>query len=345
MSSAPLRLAVIVLSYNTRDLLRQCLASLVTARAAHAERLAIDLLVIDNASSDGSAQMVAAEFPTVQLTASPVNLGYTGGNNLGLALAGFPVRTIPAFAKPLSTPPPDFALLLNADTEVATDALWTMAHFLATTPEAGACGAHLRYGNGQFQHGAFAVPTLAQLSIDLWPLQGLPALHRLHNSRLNGRYPARQWQGNAPFAVDFVLGAAVMVRGAVIEQIGGLDDGYFMYCEELDWALRMKLAGWQVYAIPGARVTHHEGQSSKQVRWSAFVRLWHSRLRFFTKFQAHYPPGHRLAMRGLVWMGLQCRIHQLDRAFANGTINGVDWREERNAYRAVQQIMTTARSV
>ena len=94
-----------------------------------------------------------------------------------------------------------------------------------------------------FNTGLSTFPNLVQVALDFFPLTHLPAAHRLHNSGLNGRYSAKLWDGNTPFAVDFVLGAAMMVRGTVISQIGGLDDRYFMYCEEMDWCLRMARGG------------------------------------------------------------------------------------------------------
>ncbi len=364
------RLAVIIVNYNTCELLRRCLQSVYASAASTADRLTVDVLVIDSASSDGSTAMVATDFPATQLIASPTNLGYTGGNNLGLQTFSFDIgspSTSPSRPKgtrsgrssggedvnnsqfPASTrrgtihnsqfSHPNYVLLLNADTEVQDDALWQMANFLATTPNAGACGAQLHYGDGRFQHGAFRFPSLAQIALDFFPLTGLPGIHRLHNSGLNGRYAQTAWHGMQPFAVDFVLGAALMVRGEVIQQLGGLDDGYFMYCEELDWAVRMKLAGWQVYAVPTARVTHHEGQSSKQVRWSAFVRLWQSRLRFYRKYQGSHPIGYLTAVRLLAALGIRWQLWQVDRRFAQGKVDGMAWQEERAAYGAVWRLL------
>ena len=336
-----MRLAVVVLSYNTRDLLRRALQSVLASAALTADRLTIDLLVVDNASPDGSAAMVQAEFPQVHLLASPVNLGYTGGNNLALQWLGFAIgldRALPSDLDPLT--PPDFVLLLNADTEVLDDALWQLVQVLVNEPTVGACGANLRYGDGRFQHGAFAFPTLAQIALDLFPLAGVRGFHRLSNSRWNGRYGQYQWQGREPFAVDFVLGAALMVRRAVIQQIGGLDDGFYLYCEEMDWALRMGLAGWQIKAVPTAQVIHYEGQSSKQVRWSAFVRLWRSRLRFYAKYRTLYPPGYLWSVRQLLRGGLWWRTYLADRRFAEGELTGVAWQAERAAYAAIQRMLT-----
>lgn len=339
MSQSIPRLGVIILNYNTRDLLRRCLQSVLRSATVTAERLAVDLLVVDSASTDDSAAMVATEFPAVHLIASPTNLGYTGGNNLGIKAFGFTIDSS-RYQSPIAhLPMPNYILILNADTEVNEDALWQMAHFLETTPTAGACGAHLHYGDGSFQHGAFKFPSLAQLVLDFFPLVGLPGMHRLHNSGINGRYPQALWRGTDPFPVDFVLGAALMVRGDLIRQIGALDDGYFMYCEELDWAVRMKLAGWQRYIVPSARVTHYEGQSSKQVRWSAFVRLWRSRLRFYRKYQGRHPIGYLTAVRLTIALGLRWQLWQVDRRFAKGQIDGIAWQEERAAYKEVTRIV------
>ncbi len=338
-----MRLAVVVLSYNTRDLLRQAVESVLASAACTADRLAVDLLVVDNASPDGSADMVAAEFPQVYLIASPVNLGYTGGNNLALQHLGFAIGRADEDAAPSARAPlptPDFVLLLNADAAVVADALWQMVQVLAANPRVGACGAHLRYGDGHFQHGAFAFPGLAQIALDLFPLTGLRGVQRLYNSRWNGRYAQALWQGRAPFRVDFVLGAALMVRGAVIRQIGGLDDGFFLYCEEMDWAMRMGLAGWQVQAVPTAQVIHYEGQSSKQVRWSAFVRLWQSRLRFYAKYRTLYGPGYGWLIRALIGVGFWWRTQQANRRFAQGTLTGSEWQAERNAYATIRQLLT-----
>lgn len=338
-------LAIVILNYNTRELLRACLRSVFEAATQSAGRLTVTVVVVDSASTDGSAAMVAAEFPRAHLIASPINLGYTGGNNLALNLLGFPVDALPFPIpdSPFPIPhPPDYVLLLNADTEVASDALWQMVRVLEDRPDVGACGAHLRYGDGSFQHGAFRFPTLLQLVLDLWPLVELPGLRRfwpwLANSRLNGRYPALCWQGDAPFAVDFVLGAALMVRGEAIRQVGGLDDGYFMYCEEMDWCLRLAGAGWTILAVPVAHVTHHEGQSSRQVRWPAYERLWRSRFRFYRKHAQHYLPGYLWLVRLAVWIGVSWRAVLAERRFAAGELTGVETAAELQAYRAIKEL-------
>ena len=337
-----MRVAVIILSYNTRDLLRQALQSVLASAALTADRMTVDVVVVDNASHDGSPQMIVTEFPQVHLVASDKNLGYTGGNNLGMAQLGFDTAPRPNLRDLTSerflTELPDFVLLLNSDAEVVGDAIWQMANFLAEYPGAGACGAHLRYGNGDFQHGAFAFPTLFQVALDFFPLTGLPGAQRLHNSLFNGRYPAFLWTDEQPFPVDFVLGAALMARREVILQVGGLDDAFFMYCEEMDWCLRMEDAGWSIFALPTAHVIHHEGQSSKQVRWPAYIQLWRSRFRFYAKHAHLYPARYVQWVRAVVRIGLWHRRRLAEQHFAKGKITGVQLAEELAAYALLQRL-------
>ena len=231
---------------------------------------------------------------------------------------------------------PDAVLLLNPDTEVDDHALLQMVLALADNPQAGACGAHLAYGDGRFQHGAFRFPSLTQLIFDLFPLHRVRGFHRLYDSLINGRYPQQLWQGNRPFVVDFVLGAALMVRADAIRQVGGLDDAYFMYCEEMDWCLRLHQAGWGVVAVPTAHVVHHEGQSSRQVRWPSFVRLWRSRLRFYAKYPALYPRGYLFVVRMIVRSAMLWRQRQALRQYAAGELTGEQVGDALAAYGTVR---------
>jgi GT2 family glycosyltransferase len=331
-----MEIAVIIISYNTRDLLRNALRSVYSAQRP--PDCALTVVVVDNASHDGSAEMVASNFPQATLFASTTNLGFTGGNNLALHALGLRVSPPPAAAHLATTArsvPPNYVLLLNSDAEIAANTLMEMVDHMERMPRAGMCGAHLRYGNGSFQHGAFHFPTLAQVALDFFPLIGVPGAHRLRDSRLNGRYPAALWQNGFPFPVDFVLGAAMFVRAAAINDVGGLDDGYFMYCEEMDWALRMHEAGWSVYAIPSAHVTHHEGQSTRQARWDSYERLWRSRFRFYAKHAQRYPLAYRMALRLLVRAGVAWRRYQARRRFATGSATGTEVGRELEAYAAI----------
>jgi GT2 family glycosyltransferase len=229
-------------------------------------------------------------------------------------------------------------LLLNPDTEIETDTLVELVKAMDTAPRAGVCGANLRYGDDSFQHGAFRFPGLSQVALDLFPLVGVPGSHRLRRGRANGRYPQPLWQRRTPFPVDFVLGAALFVRGVAIRDVGGLDEGYFMYCEEMDWCLRMHQAGWGVYAVPTAKVIHLEGQSSRQRRWENFARLWQSRFRFYAKHRTRYSPLFRLALRAVVRAGAAWHMRRVRRGFAHGSVNGVDAQRELQAYAGLRRL-------
>ena len=337
-----MKAAVVVVSYNTRELLDRCLAGILASIEASAiARAGIAIVVVDNASADGSAALVARRYPDVRLIASDRNLGFTGANNLALALLGFPVEPPPA-TEPIpalaQSTRPDYVLLLNSDAELVGDALGQMIRFMEATPSAGACGARLQYGDSRFQHGAFRFPNLFQVALDFFPLTGLPGAQRIHNSRCNGRYPAHLWQDTSPFQVDFVLGAAMMVRGAAILQAGGLDDEFFMYCEEIDWCLRLAQGGWGTYAVPTAVVIHHEGQSSRQAPWTAYTRLWRSRLRLYAKHPQRYPPGYTVAVRALIRIGTRQRMADARRRFAAGEITGDELAAELAAHAEVTRL-------
>lgn len=259
-------LAVVIVSWNVRELLRGCLASL----AAEKPNLTDDLrvIVVDSASSDGSANMLRSEFPSVELIASPDNIGYVKGNNLVLR------QLLAAQSKP------EFIWLLNPDTRVHSGALRRLVEFMRARPRCGLCGPKLENPDGTLQHGAFALPGLVQLAIDVIPrLQA-----RFRNTRLDGRYPVAAYAG-APFRIGAPLGAAMLARTAAIEEVGLLDEGFEMYSEEIDWAKRMAAAGWEVWCQPRAVVTHFGGASSGQASERAERLKWRSRQRYFDK---HY---------------------------------------------------------
>jgi GT2 family glycosyltransferase len=287
-------LALLIVSWNVRDLLDRCLQSVYadlegTGSTAH-------IWVVDNDSRDGSADMVANTYPQVRLIRSGTNRGFAAGNNLAL-------RQMAQQASP------QYVLLLNPDTEVQPGALEALRQFMGRRPTSGVAGARLFYGDGTFQHAAFGFPGLWQILFDLF---GLPA--RLYDTRLNGRYPRSWYERGEPFKVDHPLGAAMMVRWETLEQVGLLDEGYHMYCEEIDWCMRIKAAGWGVFCVPQARVTHYEGQSTQQIRADSFVNLWRSRRRLYDK---HYGPVKRLLAYQLVRVGMRRRITQAQRESAD----------------------------
>jgi len=135
-----------------------------------------------------------------------------------------------------------------------------------------------------------------------------------------------------------VLGAAMLVRGAAIVQVGALDDGYWMYCEEMDWCRRFWRGGWSVYVLPAAQIIHHEAQSSRQHRWQTQARLWRSRLRFYAKYADEYPPGALWLIRRLIRAGMAQQARRAERRFARGEIDGVALQQALVAYAAIREL-------
>lgn len=284
MTSPAQDLAVIVVTWNTRALALETLESLYADLATSG--LDADVYVVDSASSDGTPQAIAEQFPQVKLIASAENLGFARANNVALCEAGFDG----------SGNAPRAAYLLNPDTHTQTGATRALFDALMSTSDVGVVGANLTYGDGSFQHGAFSFPSLRQLWVEFFPTPG-----RFIEGRFNGRYPRALYNGVTPFEVDFTLGATWMLRREVVQQVGMFDESYFMYCEEIDWAWRIRKAGWRILSVPTARVTHYGGQSTGQVRPRSIVDLWTSRLALFEK---HYPAWKLAVARRLVAVGM-----------------------------------------
>jgi N-acetylglucosaminyl-diphospho-decaprenol L-rhamnosyltransferase len=340
-------LAVIVVSYNVCELLRACLSATL-ASLALSPQLDATVWVVDNASADGSAAMTAAEFPQVRLIASPVNLGFSGGNNLALKALGFQEDRAagPEAAEAAATgyeagwpqqgragETPDLVLLLNPDAEPIADAIGQMADFLIAHPAVGGVGAQLRYPDGRFQHGAFRFPSLWQLWFDLFP----PRPRRLLESGLNGRYPRALYAADQPFPIDFALGAALMVRRAAVEAAGLLDGGYFMYAEEVDWCWRIQQAGWPFYCVPSAQVIHHGGASAGQFRARSTLNLWRSRQRLYGRI---YGPVRRRLAASIVRLGMAAEMRRARAAAAHGDIPTAELQERVDTARQVQAVFS-----
>ncbi len=319
MRSPVPHLAIVIVSYNVRDLLARCLDSVYTSLASSPDLNAV-VWVVDNASADGSADMVRSRFPQVNLLASERNLGFAGGNNAALRAMGFPASGVV----------PEYVLFLNPDTEVIDDAPAHMIGFMQRQPRAGVAVARLQYPDGRFQHSAFRLPGLAQIWFDFFSWPG-----RLVESRWNGRYPRALYDAGKPFAVECGLGAAFLVRSVAIRRVGLMDEGFFMYGEEIDWCWRLHKAGWQIYCVPSARVVHHEGQSARQFREAMFVALWRSRFRLYHK---HRSAPFRLIARGLVRLGMVVASRRAHAAARRGELSADALARRLDAYRQVMAL-------
>lgn len=301
-AAAPLDLGVVVISWNVRALVLDALRTLYDDLAATG--LTYRVVVVDSASSDGSAEAVRAAFPQTDVIALAENVGFGAANNVGLRALGF--STSPASSAAL----PRAAYLLNPDTRTKPGATRRLYDTLFADAKTGLVGARLQYGDGQFQHSAFAFPGLRQLWAELFPTPG-----RLLESGFNGRYPRACYAGDAPFGVDFVLGATMMLRAETVQQtafynaatqsVNFFDEAYFMYCEEIDWAWRIHRAGWQVLCEPRADVVHLGGQSTGQARPESVLHLWESRLRLYRRIH----PAWKFALtQRMIARGMQGKV-------------------------------------
>lgn len=297
MNASP-DLAIVIVSWNVWDLLRACLhsieadseptADLKVRRFGPERQATVQVIVVDNASDDATPALLPTQFPWVQTILSKQNLGFTGGNNLALAALGLrseeqkqTLDEILAASQPriLASPPPRFVYFLNPDTELLPNSLWTLMQALAGDERVGAVGPQLLYGDGVRQSTRRRFPSrLTGFFESTWLGQHWP------NNPWTRRYHVADWPDTVRQDVDWLVGAALLVRWAALAQIGGFDDGFFMYSEELDLCKRLKTAGWRVVYDPGSIVIHYEGRSSQQVSTRRHILFNRSKVRYYRKY-------------------------------------------------------------
>ncbi|MCL4236621.1 MAG: glycosyltransferase family 2 protein [Anaerolineae bacterium] len=264
-------LSLLIVSWNVRDLLIACLESIAASPLAlvapggtapgDGDLLCAEVIVVDSASSDGTPALVAEQFPWVRLFAPGENVGFTRGNNLALAAARG-----------------RHLLLLNPDTVVHDDALPTLVAYLDAHPQVGIAGPRVLNADGTTQSTRRRFPTALTAFFESTWLQGYAP------RRLLDRFYVADLPDDGTFEVDWVQGCALIARRAVYEQIGGLDEGYVMFSEELDWCRRAKDAGWRVAYVGAARITHYGGQSTAQVETRKHIHFQQSKLRYFRTY-------------------------------------------------------------
>jgi N-acetylglucosaminyl-diphospho-decaprenol L-rhamnosyltransferase len=298
-------LAIVIVSYNTRDLLRDCLRSIDPAGVA----CALDIWVVDNASRDGSAAMVRAEFAHVHVIDSPHNGGYAYANNLALRPVmgdkrsaggsyGWGIGASTGTPSPIPHPPsPDYVLLLNPDTIIPAGALDALVSFMEAHAAVGACGPKLLLGDGSLDvacRRSFPTPEIA-----FYRMTGLARLFP-HSPRF-GRYNMSHLDPDLQTEVDAVVGACMLVRGAVVREVGLLDEAYFMYGEDLDWAYRIKQYGWKIIYVPSVTVHHYKRASSRQRPFPS-IRAFYAAMRVFHR--KHYAATTPVPLNALIELGI-----------------------------------------
>jgi len=297
--SAPGR--VIVVSYNSARELPACLVALQSSRGAEFE-----IVVVDNASTDGSVEQVEASGGTVRLIRNPANVGFGQANN-----------------RALDGDAPYF-VLVNPDATVPPDAIATALSVLAARPEVGVVGLRHQDASGRDQPSAFPFLSLRGLLGEALGVgSALPAGLGLDTRRIPGFRPDR------PSDVDWIQGSFMLVRGDVVRQVGGFDTGYFMYGEDLEWCWRIGRAGWKIAYLPLPIVTHIGGASGRGLESGLFVEHLRSRLRFFRQ---HRGPGALLSARTLTAIAILGRW-----AAREMFPRGRDGRDRRPLFRAAMK--------
>lgn len=246
-------LSIIIVNWNTKDFLRGCL------RSVHQtiKDLSFEIIVVDNASRDGSVAMLRKEFPDVHVIENEENRGFGAANNQALGIMKG-----------------RYALLLNTDTVLTDGAAPRLFSFLELHPDvAMACG-QLLNEDGSKQNSIAAFPTLLTLLFNTAVLEILfPA-----------RYPSKRQDYREPIEIDSGIGACLMVRKSAVDEAGMFDERYFFFLEETDWALRMKKAGWKICFIPSAFIYHFQGQSIGH-RIESRIAFYRSRYAYFRKWK------------------------------------------------------------
>jgi N-acetylglucosaminyl-diphospho-decaprenol L-rhamnosyltransferase len=279
-------LGIVILNWNTSDLLRRCLETVYASEGD----FTYQVVVVDNASTDDSAAMVTREFPQATLIISDKNGGYSYGNNLGFRALGYGDKGR------ISADAPRYALLLNPDTELPPDALVNMVRFMDSRPDVGIAGPKLVLPDGSLDKAcrrSFPTPL-----ISAYHFSGLAKL--FPKSRTFGRYNMTYLDPDVETEVDSVVGAYMQLRREAIAQVGLLDETFFMYGEDLDWAFRIKKAGWKVLYHPQVSVKHVKRAASRKSQKAQF-EFWRAMLIFYRK---HYRATTPLWLHGLVITGL-----------------------------------------
>ena len=275
--TSPLPVTAVIVSYNSRDALRQCLHKLTTPGNS------APIIVVDNASTDGSAEMVAQDFPTVELIKNARNKGFAAACNQGIRACATA-----------------FILLLNPDTLLERAELQKLQDFMGSQPDVGACGPRVLNVDGTLQPSCRAFPTLGAMVCDELGFSRLfPHSRHLASYRLSG------WEHDETSDVDQLMGSCLLLRRTALEHLGLLDERFFLYFEEVDLCWRMWQAGWRVMFIADATVTHLGGESSKTDRRNALGHRYRSLFAFYRK---HYSRWQLSILRLVVQVAALARV-------------------------------------
>ncbi len=278
-------LSVIIVNYNTRALLQDCLQSLMNTEGRNCE-----IIVVDNASADGSAEMVASNFPGAVLLRNQQNAGFSAANNQGMKRARG-----------------KYLLLLNSDTVVRAGALGVMVDFLRSNPAAGAVTCKLLNTDGTIQASISNRPGPVLLFFRLLGVSRVISgdLARRWLSRTCGFFLGKTIRSyltpyaanNDPVEIENISGACMMLRREAMDQIGPLDESFFMYFEDMDYCVRLQNAGWKMYYLPQGEIVHLGGGSSGGRMRNYSVHSYRALFHFYRK---HFSRAMVVAVRSMV---------------------------------------------
>ncbi len=253
MNNEPVDVSILIVSYNVREFLLKCLASIF--QQSHTCKF--EVVVVDNLSTDGSVDAIATLYPQVRLVRCETNLGFAGGNNAGLPFTNG-----------------RYILLLNPDTLIEAGSLDALVSFLDSHPSSAAAGSLLLNPDRSLQPSCFPFPTPFR---EFWRLLHLDIFLPL------ALYRQEKWERTPPRQVDVLQGTSLALRRTAIDQVGFLDASFFMYSEEVDLCYRLHKAGWQLHWVPTSRVIHYGGQSTRQSAQTMFLQLYRSKTQYFRK--------------------------------------------------------------
>lgn len=244
--------SLIIVNYNTKDLLRGCLESVVNT----VKNVTYEVIVVDNASVDDSVDMIKEQFPWVRLIANENNRGFGAANNQAFAIMKG-----------------RYALLLNTDAVLTEGAAQELFSFMERTPQAGMCCGQLLNTDGSKQNSVAAFPTIITLMFNI------PLLEFL----LPSRFPGKRYEHLSPIEIDSGVGACLMIRKEALDQAGWFDERFFFFFEETDLARNMRRMGWKVFFVPTARIYHYQGKSIGE-DINSRVQFYRSRYQYFKKW-------------------------------------------------------------
>jgi GT2 family glycosyltransferase len=255
--------SIIIVNWNTRDFLRDCLRSIY----GQTEGVSFEVIVVDNASSDRSASMIREEFPRAMLIENAENRGFAAANNQGLAMASG-----------------RYLLLLNPDTLILDHAIEKTIRFAESRPDVGVVGCKVMADETRVQRTCFRFPSVLGLTFQE---SGLSRL--FPRSHVFGKTEIGWWDRDTELEVDVVSGMYMLVRREAFLHIGPMDEDYFVYAEETDWCYRFHCAGWRCVFTPTASIIHRDGgsKSTDQISAKMFVQKQKSLLIYYRKHLGH----------------------------------------------------------